>query len=56
MATHWTLGCDANDQLIRSKVADLLAAGATIVREDSYGEQLDHVVMLDPEGNEFCVA
>ena len=41
---------------IRAKVAELVAAGATTVREESYGEYLGHVVMLDPEGNEFCVA
>ena len=34
----------------------LVVAGATIVREESYGEHLGHVVMLDPDGNEFCVA
>jgi hypothetical protein len=44
------------EQLIRAKAAGLVTAGATTVREDSYGERLDHVVMLDPEGNEFCVA
>jgi hypothetical protein len=44
------------EQLIRSKVAALAAAGATLVREESYGEHLGHVVMLDSEGNEFCVA
>ena len=44
------------EQLIRAKVATLVAAGASTVREDSFGEHLDHVVMLDPEGNEFCVA
>jgi hypothetical protein len=38
------------------KAAELTATGATTVREDSDGEHLDHVVMLDPEGNEFCVA
>lgn len=36
--------------------AELVTAGATTVREESYGEHLGHVVMLDPEGNEFCVA
>lgn len=40
---------------IREKVAELAAAGATVVREERY-THLDHVVMLDPEGNEFCVA
>ncbi|HWB35888.1 MAG TPA: VOC family protein [Rugosimonospora sp.] len=44
------------ERLIRAKVAQLRAAGATLVREDSGGDHLDHVVMLDPEGNEFCVA
>jgi hypothetical protein len=44
------------EQLIRAKVRELVAAGATAVREDIEDEQLDHVVMLDPEGNEFCVA
>jgi hypothetical protein len=29
--------------------------GAAQVREDFYGDQLGHIVMLDPEGNEFCV-
>lgn len=42
--------------LIRRKVPDLVAAGATVVREEWYGDVLGHVVMLDPEGNEFCVA
>ena len=44
------------ERLIRARVAELIAAGATQVREESYGARLDHVVMLDPEGNEFCVA
>ncbi|MCE9621168.1 MAG: VOC family protein [Actinomycetia bacterium] len=42
--------------LIRAKVAVLASAGGTIVREENYDEDLGHVVMLDPEGNEFCVA
>jgi hypothetical protein len=44
------------ERWIRAKVAQLVAAGATAVREESYGGDLDHVVMFDPEGNEFCVA
>jgi hypothetical protein len=44
------------EKLIRAKAAQLATVGATTVREESYGEQLDHIVMLDPEGNEFCVA
>ena len=46
----------SRENLIRAKVAELTAAGATAVREEFYGEHLGHVVMLDPEGNEFCVA
>ena len=42
--------------LIREKAAELVAAGGTVVREDSDGAVLDHIVMADPEGNEFCVA
>ncbi len=44
------------EQLIRAKVPELVAAGATVVREEMYGDVFGHVVMLDPEGNEFCVA
>jgi hypothetical protein len=44
------------EQLIRAKADALLTAGATTVREESDGEHLAHIVMLDPEGNEFCVA
>ena len=43
-------------RLIREKVTALVAAGATVVREEMYGRDLGHIVMLDPEGNEFCVA
>jgi hypothetical protein len=42
--------------LIRAKATELTAAGATAVREEFDGGHLDHVVMLDPEGNEFCIA
>lgn len=44
------------EALIRAKVGALVAIGAAVMREESYGEHLGHVVMLDPEGNEFCVA
>jgi hypothetical protein len=43
-------------RLIRQKVPELVAAQATVVREEWYGDVLGHVVMQDPEGNEFCVA
>ena len=44
------------DRLVHERVAELEAAGATRVREELYDGELGHVVMLDPEGNEFCVA
>ena len=44
------------ERLIRVKVTELTAVGAAVVREESYDGALGHVVMLDPEGNEFCVA
>jgi hypothetical protein len=47
-------------ELIRTTVARLVELGATRVREEEYADEggavLGHVVMLDPEGNEFCVA
>lgn len=52
--TPWDL--EHRAQLVRAKVEILTAAGAVVVWEETYGEQLDHVVMLDLEGNEFCVA
>jgi len=36
-------------------VGRLTAAGATAIREDVQNGVPDHVVMADPEGNEFCV-
>lgn len=44
------------ERLIRGKVPELVALGATFIREEHYEDALGHVVMLDPEGNEFCVA
>jgi len=46
----------ARSQLIRDKADELTALGASVVREQHYGDVLGHVVLLDPEGNEFCVA
>ena len=43
-------------RLIRAKADALVAAGATRVREKSYDGGFGHVVMVDPEGDEFCVA
>jgi hypothetical protein len=51
------VGPGVREEWIRAKAAELVEAGATTVREESYGgEHLGHIVMLDPEGNEFCVA
>jgi hypothetical protein len=36
-------------------VERLTAAGACVIREDVLQGRPDHVVMADPEGNEFCV-
>ncbi|GAA2594795.1 VOC family protein [Winogradskya consettensis] len=41
---------------LRAKAAELVTLGATVVREEHYGEHLGHIVLLDPERNEFCVA
>lgn len=43
------------EQRIRSKAADLVAAGGRILREDRVDDHLDHLVMADPEDNEFCI-
>ncbi len=40
---------------IRSTVAALTAAGARTLEEHRMHGELDHVVLADPEGNEFCV-
>ncbi|WP_405055739.1 VOC family protein [Kribbella sp. NBC_01505] len=45
----------ASAEQMRTKAAALVELGATQVREELYGSELGHVVMLDPEGNEFCV-
>ncbi len=48
---------DHNERLqkIEAKVSELSAAGATVQTRDTVQGHLDHVVMFDPEGNEFCV-
>jgi Glyoxalase-like domain len=40
---------------ILAMVEQLVAAGGTVLREDTFDGGLDHVVMADPEGNELCV-
>lgn len=44
------------ERLIRAKAAELVGAGAVSVREQFYDGEFGHIVMFDPEGNEFCVA
>jgi hypothetical protein len=43
------------EALIGAAVARLVAAGATVLAEHRLRGDLDHVVLADPEGNEFCV-
>jgi hypothetical protein len=41
---------------VTDAVASLIAAGAIVIREDVLDDgRPDHVVMADPERNEFCV-
>jgi hypothetical protein len=41
---------------VTKRVAQLVAAGGRVVREDRLDDGTpDHVVMVDPEGNELCV-
>ncbi|WP_410623344.1 VOC family protein [Amycolatopsis sp. cmx-8-4] len=40
---------------VAEAIARLIAAGATVQQEHEAGGRPDHVVMADPEGNEFCV-
>ena len=44
-----------SETAIRAHVTTLVAAGATVVRERWDTPGLDHIVLQDPEGNEFCV-
>lgn len=49
------VNADERTQRIDTKVVELVAAGATVHERYVVRGQLDHLVMLDPEGNEFCV-
>ncbi len=40
---------------VTEAVERLTAAGATVIGEVAQDGQPDHVMMADPEGNEFCV-
>ena len=43
-------------QLIQVTVAQLVELGATVAHQTTDDGLLEGVTMLDPEGNEFCVA
>ena len=40
---------------VLAAVERLSAAGATVIRQHDVDGRGDHVVLADPEGNEFCV-
>lgn len=41
--------------IVLATVERLVAAGATVIEEVQENGQPDHMVLADPEGNEFCV-
>lgn len=41
--------------LVLARVSELEAVGATVLHVDEVDGRGDHVIMADPEGNEFCV-
>jgi hypothetical protein len=43
------------ERRIRTKEAELVAVGASTLSEHRVDGDLDHLVMADPEGNEFCI-
>jgi hypothetical protein len=49
------LSPDVRTERIRAAAARLEALGATFLEEHRIGDVLDHVVLADPEGNEFCI-
>ncbi|GLY43916.1 glyoxalase [Amycolatopsis sp. NBRC 101858] len=46
---------DTRWERVVEAVARLTAAGATVVQEYELDGRPDHILMADPEGNEFCV-
>ena len=46
---------DVRRTRITAHVDRLVAAGASVLREETFDGHLDHVVMADPEGNELCL-
>ncbi|WP_230686316.1 VOC family protein [Catellatospora vulcania] len=54
-----TLGLAQRIEIVDAKVAELVTAGAQVVRRttgDDPDDPFYYVVMHDPEGNEFCVS
>jgi hypothetical protein len=49
-----TLTVDQRRDIVDARVAELVGVGATVVRRSEEANDY-HVVMHDPEGNEFCV-
>ncbi len=47
---------EEHELLIRARVPELISLGAAVVREEYDDGVLSHVIMRDPEENEFCVA
>lgn len=43
------------EERIRDKADELVGHGATVLREERVEGHLDHLVLADPEGNEFCI-
>lgn len=43
------------ERRIRNKAAELVDLGASLLSEQQVDGYLDHLVMADPEGNEFCI-
>jgi hypothetical protein len=41
--------------MIRATADRLVAAGATVIQEHHIRDELDHIVLADPAGNEFCI-
>jgi hypothetical protein len=50
-----TVDQEVRERRIEDRVALLVDAGGSVLRRDDVDGRLDHVVMQDPEGDEFCV-
>jgi hypothetical protein len=55
VSSGWHVEDDRRAQRINAKVAELVAASAAVHERHVVHGHLDHVVMLDPEGNDSCV-